>query len=67
VITYFTCENDWLFYKRGFIEDSIKVLESQPKVLQAWIRPKNDGILNKIEDKVFMLPGGVAVRRVLPG
>jgi hypothetical protein len=62
----FHCENDWLFYKRGFIEDSIKVLESQPKVLQAWIRPKNDGILNKIEDKVFMLPGGVAVRRVLP-
>jgi hypothetical protein len=62
----FHCENDWLFYKRGFIEDSIKVLESQPKVLQAWIRPKNDGILNKIEDRVFMLPGGVAVRRVLP-
>ena len=62
----FHCENDWLFYKRGFIEDSIKVLESQPKVLQAWIRPKNDGILNKIEDKVYMLPGGVKVRRVLP-
>ena len=62
----FHCENDWLFYKRGFIEDSIKVLESQPKVLQAWIRPKNDGILNKIEDRVFVLPGGMKVRRVLP-
>jgi len=62
----FHCENDWLFYKRGFIEDSIKVLESQPKVLQAWIRPKNDGILNQIEDKVYTLPGGVQVRRVFP-
>jgi len=62
----FHCENDWLFYKKGFIEDSIKVLESQPKVLQAWIRPKDDGILNKIEDKVYVIPGGAHVRRVLP-
>ena len=62
----FHCENDWLFYKRGFIEDSMMVLESQPKVLQAWIRPKSDGILNKIEPKIFVLPGGIKVRRVLP-
>ena len=64
-ISYF--KKSWIrFYKRGFIEDSIKVLESQPKVLQAWIRPKNDGILNQIEDKVYTLPGGVQVRRVFP-
>ena len=62
----FHCEEDWEFYRSGFIEDSIKVLETQPKVIQAWIRPKSDKILNKIEDKVYTLTGEVKVRRVLP-
>ena len=62
----FHCEEDWEFYKGGFIEDSLKVLESQPKVLQVWIRPKSDRILNPIEQRKFTLPGGVTVRRVLP-
>lgn len=62
----FHCEEDWEFYRGGFIEDSLKVLETQPKVLQVWIRPKSDRILNPIEERVFTLPGGVDVRRVLP-
>lgn len=62
----FHCEEDWEFYRGGFIQDSIKVLKTQPKVLQAWIRPKSDKILNKIEQKRYTLPGGVRVRRVLP-
>lgn len=62
----FHCEEDWEFYRSGFIEDSIKVLETQPKVIQTWIRPKNDKILNKIENNIFTLPGNVKVRRVLP-
>ena len=62
----FHCEEDWQFYRGGFIEDSLKVLETQPKVLQVWIRPKSDRILNPIEKNVFTLPGGVNVRRVLP-
>lgn len=62
----FHCEEDWDFYRSGFIEDSIKVLETQPKVIQAWIRPKTDKILNKIESNVYVLPSEVKVRRVLP-
>lgn len=62
----FHCEEDWEFYRSGFVEDSIKVLKTQPKVIQAWIRPKNDRILNKIEPNIFTLPFGVSVRRVLP-
>ena len=62
----FHSEDDWEFYRGGFIEDSIKVLETQPKVLQVWIRPKSDRILNPIEKRVFTLPGGVNVRRVMP-
>lgn len=62
----FHCEEDWEFYRGGFIEDSLKVLESQPKVLQVWIRPKSDKVLNPIEKRKFTLPKGVIVRRVLP-
>jgi len=62
----FHCEEDWEFYRGGFIQDSIKVLKTQPKVLQVWIRPKSDKILNKIEQKRYTLPGGVKVRKVLP-
>lgn len=62
----FHCEEDWEFYRGGFIEDSLKVLESQPKVLQVWIRPKSDHHVSTIEKKTFLLPGDVTVRRVLP-
>lgn len=62
----FHCEEDWEFYRGGFIEDSLKVLKTQPKVLQVWIRPKSDRILNQIEKRIFTLPGGVNVRRVMP-
>ena len=62
----FHSEDDWEFYRGGFIEDSIKILETQPKVIQAWIRPKSDKILNDIEKRIFTLPGGVSVRRVIP-
>jgi hypothetical protein len=62
----FHCQEDWEFLKGDFIEPSIKVLETQPKVIQCWIRPKNDRILNQIEPTVFTLPDNVKVRRVLP-
>lgn len=38
----FTCEDDWLFYRSGFIERSIPILESDPKILQVWIRHLSD-------------------------
>lgn len=62
----FHCEEDWEFYRDGFIEDSIKVLKTQPKVIQLWIRPKSDRILNKIQHTVYNLPLGVSVRIVEP-
>jgi hypothetical protein len=62
----FHCEEDWEFYRDGFIEDSIKVLKTQHKVIQAWIRPKSDGILNKIQNNIYSLPLYVCVRIVEP-
>lgn len=34
----FHCEDDWQFYRSGFIEDSIKVLEADDKVKQVALR-----------------------------
>ena len=36
----FHCEDDWLFTRSGFIEDSIRLLESDPKLLTIWLREK---------------------------
>lgn len=61
----FHCEEDWEFYQEGFIEDSLRVLSKMPKIVQAWIRPKNDRILNTIGDKIFNI-NGIKCRAVLP-
>lgn len=34
----FHCEDDWEFYREGFIEDSLVILEHQPDVLLVWLR-----------------------------
>lgn len=38
----FHMEEDWLFLKKGFIEDSMKVLEADPNILQVWLRGIDD-------------------------
>nr|WP_305777942.1 glycosyltransferase family 2 protein [Pseudomonas sp. Hg5Tf] len=34
----FHCEDDWEFYRPGFIEDSWNILEVSPQLLQVWLR-----------------------------
>lgn len=34
----FHCEDDWAFYRPGFIEDSRILLEDDPQALQVWLR-----------------------------
>lgn len=38
----FHMEDDWSFYRSGFIEKSLPILESDPKILQVWIRHLSD-------------------------
>jgi hypothetical protein len=38
----FHCEEDWEFYKEGYIEYSFKILDSSPKILSCWLREDND-------------------------
>ena len=34
----FHCEDDWEFYRPGFIEESMRLLEADPQALQVWLR-----------------------------
>lgn len=34
----FHCEDDWRFYRQGFVEDSRAILEVSPNLLQVWLR-----------------------------
>jgi glycosyltransferase involved in cell wall biosynthesis len=38
----FHCEDDWEFYRGGFIEESKVILETYPSVLQVHIREQNE-------------------------
>lgn len=38
----FHLEDDWEFYRSGFMERSREMLEAEPKVLQVWLRAWND-------------------------
>ncbi|MDB2386629.1 glycosyltransferase family 2 protein [Shewanella sp.] len=38
----FHCEDDWDFYRSGFIEDSFEVLDSDEKIVTVWLREQND-------------------------
>lgn len=38
----FHMEDDWQFYRSGFIEKSLDILEADPKIMQVWLRERND-------------------------
>ncbi len=38
----FHMEDDWEFYRSGFIEYSMAKLESDPKIINVWLREKED-------------------------
>jgi Glycosyl transferase family 2 len=49
----FHMEDDWQFYRSGFIEKSIAVLESNPKCLQVWIRATGDTQGHPVEPYLY--------------
>jgi hypothetical protein len=38
----FHCEDDWEFYRPGFIEASLEILEAWPAICQVWLRAHDD-------------------------
>ena len=49
----FHCEDDWSFYREGFIEDSFKVLETDEKVITVWLREQDDTNDHPVEPELF--------------
>lgn len=45
----FHCEDDWEFYREGFIEESLQALESDPKCIALWLRETWDTNTHPIE------------------
>jgi hypothetical protein len=42
-------EDDWEFYRSGFIEESMTIMEAHPKILQVWLRELEDTNKHPIE------------------
>lgn len=49
----FHCEDDWEFYRKGFIEESFKVLDADPKVVTVWLREQDDTNDHPIEAPIL--------------
>jgi hypothetical protein len=49
----FHCEDDWEFYKPGFMEQSLTILENNSKILQVWLREHYDTNTHPIEPEIY--------------
>ncbi len=36
----FHCEDDWIYTRKNFIQDSLKILDFDPKIIQVWLESK---------------------------
>lgn len=55
----FHCEDDWLFYRTGFIEKSLSVLLENDEVISVWLREQNDTNNHPLEERIFQTADGV--------
>jgi hypothetical protein len=62
----FSCEDDWEFYRDGFIEKSLPILQSESSILQVWLRELNDTNGHPIEKEAINI-GGVNCHLVTTG
>lgn len=49
----FHCENDWEFYRMGFMSKSLGILEQRPEILTVWLRDHSDTNGHPIDDKIY--------------
>lgn len=49
----FHCEDDWLFTREGFIEESLAILESDKMVVQVWLRDVQETLHASSKEKYF--------------
>lgn len=49
----FHCEDDWEFFKHGFIEESFKILNVDEKVITVWLRSHTDTMRHPIDLEII--------------
>ena len=62
----FHCEDDWLFYRSGFIENSFSILLENEKVINVWLREQNDTNGHPLETTVHKTSDGVQYKYLEP-
>jgi GT2 family glycosyltransferase len=60
----FHCEDDWEFFTPGFIEESMDILSSDPKLICVWLRAHNDTMGHPIEKEKYQTPSGSTYRLI---
>lgn len=63
----FHCEDDWLFYRPGFIEKSFSILLENEKVINVWLREQNDTNNHPLEEQVHQTTDGVQYKYLQTG
>lgn len=60
----FHCEDDWAFFRSGFIEDSLAVLAEDEHIITVWLRDLWDTNRHRIERPIRHTRSGVMFRDV---
>jgi glycosyltransferase involved in cell wall biosynthesis len=55
----FHCEDDWEFYREGFIEKSMYILKRDSKIFSVWLRAHNDTNGHPIDPLAYQSAEGV--------
>ena len=62
----FHCEDDFEFFRGGFMEESLSVLRHDPKAVTVWLRHLWDCKKHKLSERIQYTDDGVMYRHVLP-
>lgn len=54
----FHCEDDWEFFREGYIEESLDILDSDKRIFCVWLRAHNDTNNHPIETKALQTTTG---------
>ncbi|MBD23127.1 MAG: hypothetical protein CL572_05645 [Alphaproteobacteria bacterium] len=61
----FHCEDDWIYTRRNFIQDSLKIMDSDEKIIQVWLESKESASrLDIFEYGPLQKLGNIGFRRV---
>lgn len=54
----FHCEEDWEFYRKGFIEDSLELLKEDDTIINVWLRELNDTNNHPVDTTIHTTKNG---------